>query len=358
MSLFGNKLKINIFGESHGKAIGVCIDGFPAGFHIDMEKLNSFMKRRMPGQNNLSTPRKESDSVEFLSGVVNNITCGSTICAVIKNTDQHSQDYNNLLDIPRPSHSDYPAYIKFGGNNDIRGGGNFSGRLTAPLCIAGGLCMQYLNKKNIYIGAHISSVHGTYDDMFDKVKVSEKDFVGTKNFPVINDEKGEIMIKEILNAKSDGDSVGGTIECAIIGMPTGYGNSLFDGVDGMLAAALFGIPAVKGVEFGSGFNGTELYGSENNDEFYFDDDIVKTKTNNHGGILGGITSSMPIIFNVAIKPTPSIAKEQNSISISKKENVKFKVTGRHDPCIVQRAVPCIEAASAICMTDIILRGEI
>lgn len=358
MSIFGTKLKINIFGESHGSAIGVCIDGFPAGIKIDTHFLEKFMKRRAPGQNAVSTPRKEEDKVEFLSGVVNDITCGSTICAIIKNSNQHSSDYNNLLDVPRPSHSDYPAFVKFKGNNDIRGGGNFSGRLTAPLCIAGALCIQYLKTKNIHIGAHISSIHGIYDDMFDKVSVCENDFVDYKDFPVINDNKGAEMFNEILNAKSLGDSVGGTVECAITGLQVGYGNSLFDGIEGMISSAVFGIPAVKGIEFGSGFYGSSLYGSENNDEYYIENGLIKTKTNNHGGILGGITTSMPIIFNVAFKPTPSIAKEQNSISITKKENVKLSIRGRHDPCIVQRAVPCVEAAAAVCITDIILRGEI
>lgn len=358
MSILGTNLKINIFGESHGNAIGVCIDGFPAGFQIDTNELNNFMKRRAPGQNNISTPRKEADRVEFLSGVVNNKTCGSTICAVINNSDQHSGDYNNLLDIPRPSHSDYAAYIKFKGHNDIRGGGNFSGRLTAPLCIAGGLCLQYLKTKNIHIGAHISSIHGICDDLFDKVNVSYENFVGNKDFPVINDKKGKLMIEEILKAKENLDSVGGTVECAITGMPAGYGNSLFDGVEGMLANAIFGIPAVKGIEFGSGFDGSKLLGSQNNDEFYIEHNAVKTRTNNHGGILGGITSSMPVIFNVAFKPTPSIAKEQNSVSLKNNENTKLIIKGRHDPCIVQRAVPCVEAAAAVCMTDLLFRGEI
>ena len=356
MSIYGNKLKIEIFGESHGPEIGVYITGFPKNFKIDEDELRLFMKRRAPGQNNISTQRKESDIVEFRSGLNSGVTNGETICAVIKNTNQKSNDYNNLADVPRPSHSDYPAFIKFDGKCDMRGGGKFSGRLTAPLCIAGGLCIQYLKTKNIHIGAHISSIFGIYDDFFNKVTVSVDDFVGTKSLPVINDSKGEKMIQAILKAKELGDSVGGTVECAIVGMPIGYGDALFDGVESALSAIIFGIPAVKGIEFGSGFNGSQILGSENNDEYYYNDGEVKTKTNNHGGILGGITTSMPIIFNTAFKPTPSIMKEQNSISIKNKENVKLKIQGRHDPCIVQRAVPCIEAAAAICMTDLLLRG--
>lgn len=356
MSVYGNTLRIEIFGESHGPEIGVYISGFPKEFKINEEELRQFMLRRAPGRNNLSTPRKEADVVEFRSGLNNSVTNGDTICAVIKNTNQHSNDYNNLADIPRPSHSDYPAYVKFDGKCDMRGGGKFSGRLTAPLCIAGGLCMQYLRTKNIHIGAHISSIHGISDKMFDKVSVSVDDFVTTKSFPVIDDAKGEEMINTILNAKANGDSVGGTVECAILGMPIGYGDALFDGIESSLSSVIFGIPAVKGIEFGSGFEGSRLLGSENNDEYFYNNGEVKTKTNNHGGVLGGISTSMPIIFNTAFKPTPSIMKEQNSISIRNKENVKLKIQGRHDPCIVQRAVPCVEAAAAVCMTDLLLRG--
>ncbi len=352
MSTFGNKLRITIFGESHGPAIGVTIDGFPAGFEIDTDELSSFMSRRAPGKNEFSTQRKEDDEVIFLSGVIGNKTTGATICAIIKNTNQHSEDYKHI-DIPRPSHSDYAAYVKFNGNNDIRGGGDFSGRLTAPLCIAGSLCLQYLKKTGIYIGAHISSIKEIYDDLFNKTDVSLADFVDSKEFPVINDDKGKVMQEQILKAKDAKDSVGGTIECAIIGVPAGLGGSLFDGIESKISSCVFGIPAVKGIEFGSGFDGSKLYGLENNDPFFYDNGVIKTKTNNHGGILGGISSSMPIIFNVAIKPTPSIGIEQDSVSILNKNNTKLTIEGRHDPCIVQRAVPCIEAAAAICVCDLL-----
>ena len=353
---FGNKIKITIFGQSHSQAIGVVIDGLPAGFKIDTEKTAAFMARRAPGQNDLSTPRKETDEVRILSGVVDNITCGAPLCAIIENTNTLSGDYDKLRLVPRPSHSDFAAMMKHGGFNDIRGGGNFSGRLTAPLCFAGAVCMQMLEKKGIHIGAHIASIGKADDDRFDPVNISKNDFdkILSKPFPVINDKQGEYMRKEIYDAKGEGDSVGGTIECAIVGMPAGIGDPIFDGIENRISSAVFGIPAVKGIEFGAGFESARMRGSKNNDGFTAENGKVKTLTNNHGGILGGISSGMPIVFRCAIKPTPSIGMQQKSVNVETQEEQPLVIGGRHDPCIVPRAVPCVEAAAAIVIADYIL----
>ncbi len=354
---FGNNIKITIFGQSHSDAIGVVIDGLPAGFKIDTEKTAAFMARRAPGQNDLSTPRKEADEVKILSGVVDNVTCGAPLCAVIENTNTRSGDYDKLRILPRPSHSDFAAMMKHNGFNDIRGGGNFSGRLTAPLCFAGAVCMQILEEKGIRIGAHISSIGKTDDEKFDSVNVNAGDFddLLKKSFPVIDEKQGELMRKEIYDAKGNGDSVGGTIECAIVGMPVGIGDPIFDGIENRISCAVFGIPAVKGIEFGSGFEGAKMLGSENNDDFISIDGQIRTATNNHGGILGGISSGMPIVFRCAIKPTPSIGIEQQSVNTETGCEEKLVIGGRHDPCIVPRAVPCVEAAAAIVIADYILK---
>lgn len=350
---FGNKIKITIFGQSHSEAIGVVIDGLPAGFKLDTDRVAAFMARRAPGQNDLSTPRKEADAVKILSGVVDNVTCGSPLCAIIENTNTRSGDYDKLRFVPRPSHSDFAAMMKHNGFNDIRGGGNFSGRLTAPLCFAGAVCIQMLEKKEIHVGAHISSIGKVEDKKFDAVNVNKNDFVLTA-FPVIDEKQGELMRKEIYDAKSTGDSVGGTIECAVVGMPAGIGDPIFDGIENRISMAVFGIPAVKGIEFGAGFESSKMRGSENNDDFTLENGVIKTVTNNHGGILGGISSGMPIVFRCAIKPTPSIGIGQNSVNTETKEAEKLVIGGRHDPCIVPRAVPCVEAAAAIVIADYIL----
>lgn len=353
---FGNNIKITIFGQSHSEAIGVVIDGLPAGFRIDTKKTAAFMARRAPGNSDLSTPRKEADEVKILSGVVDNVTCGAPLCAVIENTNTRSGDYDKLRILPRPSHSDFAAMMKHNGFNDIRGGGNFSGRLTAPLCFAGAVCMQMLEEKGIKIGAHISSIGKTNDKRFDPVNVSGGDFdeLLAKSFPVIDDKQGELMRKEIYDAKNCGDSVGGTIECAVVGMPAGIGDPIFDGIENRISCAVFGIPAVKGIEFGAGFESARMLGSENNDDFIVKDEKITTATNNHGGILGGISSGMPIIFRCAIKPTPSIGREQKSVNTETGEEEALVIGGRHDPCIVPRAVPCVEAAAAIVIADYIL----
>jgi len=352
-SIYGKNIKISIFGQSHSPAVGVSIDGLPAGFHIDFNELKEFLKRRMPGQNEYTTKRREIDEPEFLSGLVDGITCGTPLTAIIRNTDINPSDYEQLRDIPRPSHADYTAYVKYGESRDIRGGGAFSGRLTAPLCVAGGICLQLLKQEGIYIAAHISKIKNIRDRAFDPVYVSKEDFYFLKNtdFPVLDKTAGEQMRFIVKEAQQSGDSLGGIIECAAIGVPAGIGDPIFDGIENRLASVIFGIPAVKGVEFGNGFLSAGLFGSENNDAFIIRDDKIQTGTNNHGGILGGITSGMPVIFRAAFKPTPSILREQDSVSLSNDRETRLVISGRHDPCIVIRAVPCVEAAAAIAIYD-------
>ena len=344
---------MSIFGQSHSEAVGVVVDGLPSGFRIDFDKLYTFLERRAPGRNEFSTTRCEPDVPEFLSGLVDGVTCGAPLCAVIHNRDTRSQDYSELRDTPRPGHADYTADVRYGGHNDTRGGGHFSGRLTAPLCVAGAICLQILERKGIEIGAHIAGIGNVADVAFDPVNVDAEILRTVKQaeFPVILMESGLRMREAIESARLEGDSLGGIVECAVTGVPAGLGDPMFDGVENRIAGIVFGIPAVRGIEFGSGFGSALVRGSGNNDAFYMDGDAVKTRTNNHGGILGGITSGMPIIFRVAIKPTPSIAVMQDSVSLSRREDVKINIKGRHDPCIVPRAVPCIEAAAAIALLD-------
>jgi len=357
-SNFGEKVKITIFGQSHSEAIGVVIDGLPVGEAIDMEQVQQFMERRAPGRNAYSTPRKEGDVPRVVSGLFEGKTCGAPICAIIENTNTRSKDYDKLKDLPRPGHADFTAWVKYDGYNDHRGGGHFSGRLTAPLCFAGAVCKQILERKGIHVGAHILSIKGVKDTPFDAVHIAAEALqaVTAKAFPVQEDAAGEAMQAAIAAAKKKGDSVGGIIECAVTGLPAGVGEPMFDGLESRLAAAVFAIPAVKGVEFGAGFGVADLFGSENNDDFIYNaDGTVETKTNNHGGSLGGISSGMPLVFRAAFKPTPSISMEQDTISISKRENDKLAVVGRHDPCIVPRAVPCVEAAAAVAILDLLCR---
>ena len=357
-SEFGKLLKVSVFGQSHGKAIGVMMDGLPAGEAIDLDALQVFLNRRKPGQYPLSTSRQESDRPVFLSGLENGVTCGAPLCAMIENADHHSSDYSKLADTPRPSHADYTAHVKWGGHADMRGGGHFSGRLTAPLCIAGGIAKQILARQGIFVGAHLSAVAGISDDSFPLHPTAELfDSVATKDFPVLNDAAGETMQQAILAAREDGDSVGGIVECAVIGLPAGLGDPMFEGVENRLAAALFGIPAVKGVEFGAGFAACSLRGSENNDPFSIENGKIIATQNNAGGILGGITTGMPVTLRVGIKPTPSIAKAQQSVSLSAKEPVELSIHGRHDPCIAHRAVPVVEAVTATVVLDLLLEGN-
>lgn len=357
-STYGDILKLSIFGQSHGQAIGMTLDGIPAGLPVNTNRLQEFLNRRAPGQNDHSTPRREEDKPEFLSGIVDGYTCGAPIAAIIRNTNTRSGDYSNLKDIPRPGHADYTAQIKYGGYQDVAGGGHFSGRLTAPLCIAGGLCKQWLEEKNIHIGAHISVIAGVADEpVF--LDWEKPDFnTISRDFPVINQAAGAKMRERIAEARADNDSVGGLIECAITGLPAGLGDPMFGGMESRIAQIIYGIPAVKGLEFGTGFTGSYLRGSQNNDSFIIENGEIKTKNNRAGGILGGITNGMPLVFQVAIKPTPSISKAQQSISLSQMKEQTLEIKGRHDPCIVPRAVPVVEAAAAIAIFDAYLCSKI
>ena len=352
-SMTGNKIKISVFGQSHSAGIGVVIDGLPAGKKIDMEKIMAFMERRAPGRNSLSTGRKEADAPEIISGLVNDVTCGAPLCAIIKNTNQHSADYNNIMDTPRPSHADFSGNIRYNGFNDVSGGGHFSGRLTAPLCFAGAVCMQFLDDMGVCIQAHIQKIRNIYDDKIDFVNIGEWN-TASKDFPVINDKKGALMIAEIEKAREMGDSVGGVIECAIYNAPAGIGSPFFGSVESRLSELLYSIPAVKGVEFGCGFDITKLRGSCANDMYITDGEKIKTLSNNNGGILGGITTGMPVVFRVAIKPTPSIFKPQQTVNLETMENEELVLKGRHDACIVPRAVAVVESCAALCFLDMLL----
>lgn len=357
-STFGKNIQISIFGQSHSAAIGVSVDGLPAGEVIDPVELQAFMTRRAPGQGAYSTTRKEADLPEVLSGVLEDgdklVTCGAPLAMVIRNTNTRSSDYSQLKDCPRPGHADYTAELRYNGYQDVRGGGHFSGRLTAPLCAVGGICKQILARRGITIGAHIYAVGDVkdtpYDALIDDPALLTKTASG---FPVLNEEAGKAMLELIESCRMEGDSIGGIIECAVIGMPAGVGSPMFDGVENKLAQIVYGIPAVKGLEFGAGFGVAARRGSENNDGYYMDGDAVKTCTNNAGGILGGITNGMPIIFRAAFKPTPSIFRAQQSVSLSGGCNKELTIAGRHDPCIVPRAVPVVEAAAAIALLDLL-----
>lgn len=351
-SLYGEKLKITVFGQSHSKGIGVVIDGFPAGVQIDTETLKTFMARRAPGRI-YTTPRKESDKVEFLSGLnEKGLTCGAPITAFIENTNQNSSDYDNVKICPRPSHSDLVSLLKHGDGADIRGGGQFSGRLTAPICVAGGIAKQVLSGLGVTIGAHIYKIGSVIDDEYSKT--DEEISQNLPDFPSINPERASKMQDQILSAIKEGDSVGAVIECKITGLPVGLGEPMFDGVESKLAKIMFSIPAVKGFEIGAGFSVADRKGSENNDQIIVSEGKIATETNNDGGVNGGITNGMPVIFKVAFKPTPSIAKPQKTVNMETLEEETLEIKGRHDPCVAIRAVPVVEAAAAIAILDMFL----
>lgn len=356
MNTLGNKLKVTVFGQSHAPAIGCVIDGLPAGFAPDMDRVAAFMARRAPGQNAWSTPRKESDAPEVLSGLVDGKTCGAPVAMVIHNANQHSQDYSGLRRTPRPSHADYTAMIKYGEYYDIRGGGQFSGRLTAPLCFAGAFALQLLEQKGITVAAHIGQIETVFDTAPDFAAVNREDLQALlrKPFPVFDDTAGMNMRRAVEAARMEQDSVGGVIRCFALGLPAGVGEPMFGGVENRLAAALFGIPAVRGVSFGTGFAAAGMRGSAHNDPFVMEDGAVRTRTNHAGGVLGGITSGMPLVVNIAVKPTASISREQDTVDLEKKENAPLAVHGRHDPCIVPRAVPVVEAVTALTVLDMLM----
>ena len=358
-STWGNQLKISIFGESHGNGIGVVIDGFPAGLECDMKFVSRELARRAPGQNSLTTSRKEEDKPIILSGMLNDITTGAPICMMIQNTDTHSKDYEGLRIVPRPSHSDYTGQLRYRGQNDIRGGGHFSGRLTAPMVFAGALCKAFLKKThNIEIGSHIQSVGEIDDDSFDLTSVSGELLRHLQQlaFPVLNSTVEEKMKSTVEASRVALDSVGGVIECAVTGVDAGIGSPIFQNVESRIASILYSVPAVKGVEFGMGFEIAKKQGSEVNDCYVKNGDRIETKTNNNGGISGGITTGMPIVVRAAIKPTPSISHDQATLNIKTGEEEILQIHGRHDPCIALRAPVVIESAVAIAMMDLYLEA--
>lgn len=361
-SIFGNELHLSIFGQSHSPAIGCSLDGLPAGIVVDEKRLQAFLDRRAPGRNETSTTRREADAPEFVAGITNGYTNGAPIAALIRNANTRSQDYDDLRRIPRPGHADYPAAVKYRGFQDVSGGGHFSGRLTAPLCIAGGIALQALESKGIRIAAHISSLgpEGIRDTPLDPMKPNEVQLAAilANPLPCVSAAAAQRMKDRIIAAKNDLDSVGGIIECAAYGVPAGIGDPMFDGLENRIAQIAFGIPAVKGVEFGAGFGAAQLLGSENNDAYRMDGTSVLPQTNHAGGILGGISTGMPIVWRMAIKPTPSIGKEQHSVDLANCCEADLVVRGRHDPCIVARAVPVAEAACALALLDALLEDRV
>lgn len=355
-SVIGDKIKLSIFGESHGEAIGCVIDGLPAGIKIDMNAVYKDMQRRAPGKDKTATPRLEKDIPHILSGMLDNVTTGAPLAMVIENTNTKSGDYSNLMTVPRPGHSDYPAYVKYGGNNDIRGGGHFSGRLTAPLVFAGSVAKQILSQMGVTIGAHIKQIGSVCDAVSDLNKTDKSllDTLSSSSFSLIDETKEQAMRDEIEKARLSLDSIGGIIECFAVGLPVGLGGNMFDTVEGKLASILFGVPAVKGVEFGIGFGFANKRASEVNDQYEIKNGRVATLSNNNGGVLGGMTDGAPLSVSVAIKPTPSIAKKQKSVNLLTMENAELEIHGRHDPCIVVRAVPVIECAVALGLLDLMM----
>ena len=351
-SMYGENLNLSIFGQSHGPAVGMTLDGIPAGLPVDAEALQAFLNRRAPGRSPWSTARREGDEPEFLAGIAEGFTCGAPITAIIRNRDARSGDYADLKYRPRPGHADYTAHIKYGGFQDAAGGGHFSGRLTAPLCIAGGLCKQWLEEMGIRIGAHITQVGVATANSFNYCD-PQLDQVG-QVFPTLTAEDGEAFQRIIARAAEEKDSVGGRVECAVTGVPAGIGEAMFGGVESRIAQIVYGIPGVKAVGFGWSEHFAMASGSEANDAFLQKNGKIVTETNHCGGILGGITTGMPIIFDVTFKPTPSIGKPQKTVDLRTGEAVTLEINGRHDPCIVPRAVPVVEAAAAIAIYDMIL----
>lgn len=345
--VWGSNIHLTIFGESHGKAIGMVLDGLPAGIPIDLEQVAAEMKRRAPGQNQLSTQRTEADAVDIVSGFYQGKTTGSALCGIIQNTNQRSGDYNHLL---RPGHADWTALLKYKGHADMRGGGHFSGRLTAPLVFAGAIAKQILAPRGIAVHARIKSIGGIVDSapQLDQAGFAQ---AGQNPFPVVNPEVGQRMQQAILDAKAGLDSVGGVIETAAFGVPGGLGNPFFQSFESVASSLFFSIPAVKGVEFGDGFGLTTLTGSKANDCLEVENGTIRAKTNHNGGLLGGITNGMPILARLAFKPTASIAQAQASVDPATMQNVVMETHGRHDPCIVTRAVPVVEAALALSILD-------
>lgn len=358
-SCFGNLLRISVFGESHGSAIGVTIDGFPAGIALDTAFVAREMARRAPSSSPASTARREEDIPRILSGVKDGVTTGAPICMIIENTDAHSGDYVPFAQTPRPGHADYTASVRYHGHQDAAGGGHFSGRLTAPIVFAGALAKLALAKEQIQIGAHLLQVGDVFDDQFSRIALTPAllDALRAQEVPIVNPAAQDAMQALVSRIRSAGDSIGGVVECAVLGAPAGLGSPMFDAVESRMSAFLFAIPAVRGVEFGAGFGAAFMQGSEANDEFYMDGGTVRTRTNNHGGALGGITTGMPILFRTVFKPTPSIFKEQRTVDLARGKDTTLTIQGRHDPCIAYRAVPVVEAAAALVLLDLYLEAN-
>lgn len=350
----GSKVITTVFGESHGKGIGVVIDGLPPGEKIDMDELMEFLNRRAPGKSEYTTKRREEDRPEFLSGIINDTIVGSPVSAIIRNNDARSVDYNNLRDVPRPSHADFVSHIKYGGHMDMRGSGPFSGRITAPLCIAGGIALQILKRRGVTIAAHLSNIGGIEDESWDSVNARKEDLekVSKKEFPVISEDSGDRMKELILKIREEGDSIGGEITCMALGLPVGLGEPNYSSFESMMARGIFSVPGIRGISFGTGFGATTMKGSKHNDEYELVDGNVRTTTNHCGGVVGGITNGMPVIFKVGMKPASSISKPQKSFSITEGIETELLVEGRHDPCIAIRAVPVIEAMCALVILDL------
>ncbi|MDY2637662.1 MAG: chorismate synthase [Phascolarctobacterium sp.] len=357
--IYGMNIKMSIYGESHGKAVGVVLDGLPPGLALDEEAIASEMARRAPGQSALTTARKESDAVEIQSGFFNGYTTGTPLCARIANSDQHSKDYSIFKDKMRPGHGDYAGNVRYQGYNDYRGGGHFSARLTAPLVFAGAVAKQVLAQYGITVGAHILRIHDIVEPSFNPLGESEATLkaVDSKPFPVLDDAIGVQMQNCILTAKGVLNSVGGVIELMAINLPAGLGAPYFDSVESRLSQILFSVPAVKGIEFGEGFGFAKLTGAEANDQMHYEDGKVRCYTNHNGGITGGITNGMPLLFRVAMKPTPSISREQKTVSLAEQSDTTLTIVGRHDPCIVQRAIPVIEAVTAWTLWDLLIEAK-
>lgn len=364
-STFGSALRVTVFGQSHSQAVGCVVEGLPSGHVVDMEALRRFMARRAPGQGPWTTPRKEADLPRIVSGLnPKGATCGAPLAVVIENTNTRSRDYDNLMAVPRPGHADYTAWAKWHGNQDVPGGGHFSGRLTAPLCAAGGIALQVLAKRGVRVGAHLLSVADVRDEplcALDNAPASQARLraqldalADGRTFPTIDAEAGKAMLAAIDDARRELDSVGGVVECVATGMPAGVGSPMFDGIENLVARAAFGVPAVKGVEFGRGFEAARLRGSEDNDPYRMVDGSVTPVTNNAGGALGGITTGAPVLFRMALKPTSSISRPQESVDLTSGSDATLEVHGRHDPCVATRAVPVAEAICALALLDALL----
>ena len=364
-STFGNALRVTVFGQSHSPAVGCVVEGLPSGHVVDMEALGRFMSRRAPGQGPWTPPRKEADLPRIVSGLnPKGATCGAPLAVVIENTNTRSRDYDNLMAVPRPGHADYTAWTKWHGNQDVPGGGHFSGRLTAPLCAAGGIALQMLAERGVRVGAHLLSVADVRDEplcALDNAPASQARLQAQldaladgRTFPTIDADSGKAMLAAIDDARRELDSVGGVVECVATGMPAGVGSPMFDGIENLIARAAFGVPAVKGVEFGRGFEAARLRGSEDNDPYRMVDGTVTPVTNNAGGALGGITTGAPVLFRMALKPTSSISRPQESVDLTSGSDATLEVHGRHDPCVATRAVPVAEAICALSLLDALL----